>query len=101
MNAIVWNCRGIGNPRTVDGLKGIISLTNPSIIFLCETLCKPGEMENVKKAIGWKNCFSVACRIIEKKKGGVSRAGGLCLLWKEEVSVSLRSFSDHHIDVNV
>ncbi|PRQ56718.1 putative RNA-directed DNA polymerase [Rosa chinensis] len=100
MNVLCWNCQGIGNPWTVSGLKGIVSLNLPSVIFLSKTRCTADEMKGVRERLGWKHAFSVNCSFVKKKKGkGVSRSGGLCLLWNDDTKVSLQSYSNNHIDV--
>lgn len=102
MNALCWNCQGMGNPWTVQGLKGLVSLNIPSFISLSETRCTVAEMTRVRCQIGWRNIFVVPCKFVPKKGGkGVSRAGGVALLWKEDVVVVLNSYSDYHIDVLV
>ncbi|XP_062017671.1 uncharacterized protein LOC133734024 [Rosa rugosa] len=102
MNLLSWNCQGIGNPWTVKGLKGLITLNIPKMIFLSETRCTEEEMDGVRRQIGWKNCFVVECKFVPKKNSkGVSRSGGLALLWEEDVVVDIQSFSDSHIDVVV
>ncbi|XP_061999476.1 uncharacterized protein LOC133716838 [Rosa rugosa] len=102
MNVLSWNCQGLGNPWTVRGLKGLESLIHPSLIFLSETKCTVSEIVDVRVELGWRNAFVVPCKIRNKRGGkGVSRSGGLCLMWKDDVHVSLRSYSDNHIDVVV
>lgn len=54
----------------------------------------------VKRQIEWRNVFSVSCKVLPKKNGKeVRKAGGVFLLWKEDVKVSLKSYNDDHIDV--
>ncbi|KAL6228109.1 hypothetical protein ACLB2K_002063 [Fragaria x ananassa] len=102
MNALCWNCQGIGNPWTVRGLKGIISLNIPKLIFLSETKCTIAKMHGVRRQVGWSNCFSVSCKVVADRKGKrTSRVGGLALLWTTDTKVSLLSYSDFHIDVMV
>ncbi|XP_062011862.1 uncharacterized protein LOC133728462 [Rosa rugosa] len=101
MNVLSWNCQGIGNPWTVNGLKGLIALNSPDVIFLCETKCTVHEMTKVKVAVGFQNAFTVPCRIFRQPNGRLSRAGGLCLLWKEGWDVALSTYSNNHIDVLV
>lgn len=77
-----------------------MSLNLPSIIFLSETRCSVAEMTKIRYQLGWRNMFVVPCKIITKKGGkGSSRAGGLALLWSDNLSVALNSFSANHIDV--
>ncbi|BFG40502.1 hypothetical protein CerSpe_267760 [Prunus speciosa] len=47
-------------------------------------------MEVVQRQLGMNGCFSV---------GRVGMFGGLAILWQDEVTVSLRSYSKGHIDV--
>nr|XP_011463540.1 PREDICTED: uncharacterized protein LOC105351282 [Fragaria vesca subsp. vesca] len=99
MNVLCWKCQGIRNPSTVDGLKGIIPLTIPDIVFLSESRCLQRVVERLKREVGLKNFIVVDCDINQNPNGRMSRAGGICLLWKEDVEVSLLSFSKNHIDV--
>ncbi|PRQ45322.1 hypothetical protein RchiOBHm_Chr3g0488921 [Rosa chinensis] len=89
--------QGIGNPWTVQGLKGLVPLNFPSVIFLSETHCRVTEMTCIRHQLGWSSVFSVPCIFKKKKNGkGVSRSGGLSLLWTEEVELLLRTFLDNH-----
>lgn len=76
MNLLCWNCQGIGNPWIVNGLKGVVSLNHPSLIFLSETRSTVDEMDTVRKQLGWWNVFSVSCKFVKKNKDkGFNRAG--------------------------
>ncbi|KAL6180504.1 hypothetical protein ACLB2K_047167 [Fragaria x ananassa] len=99
MNALSWNCQGIGNPWTVNGLKGLLTLIHPDIVFLCETRCLKNEMESIRRQTGFKIVFAVDCVIRRNDEGRVCRAGGLCVLWQEGVKLSLISYSLNHIDM--
>ena len=44
MNCLSWNCRGIGNSRTVRALHSLVQQYNPNIVFLMET--KIGAKKN-------------------------------------------------------
>ncbi|KAL9236941.1 hypothetical protein vseg_011551 [Gypsophila vaccaria] len=48
MNLISINCRGLGNPTTVDGLRDLVRREAPAAIFLCETKLRNREMGTVK-----------------------------------------------------
>ncbi|KAL6141367.1 hypothetical protein ACLB2K_059656 [Fragaria x ananassa] len=59
-------------------------------------------MDGVRRQVGWKNAFSVSCKFEKKSHGKrVSRARGICLLWTDDIRVSLKSYSEIHIDVMV
>ncbi|KAK6124569.1 hypothetical protein DH2020_041687 [Rehmannia glutinosa] len=70
MNIISWNCRGLGNPRTIQELRDFIRSKNPQLVFLCETKCKSPVIENLKKSLNFHGC-AVDAR---------GRSGGLALL---------------------
>lgn len=57
-----------------------------------ETKLNERKMELGHRKLGFVNGINVATR---------GTIGGLTLCWKENSLVSLRSFSNHHIDVNV
>ena len=92
MSILSWNCRRLGNPRTVQALKGLVDEVKPDIIFLMETLCNRNKLEPIKKAFNFDGLFYVDC------KGG---SGGLALFWKNKNKIKLLSFSFYFIDVEI
>ncbi|XP_050290338.1 uncharacterized protein LOC126728582 [Quercus robur] len=92
MSAICWNCRGLGNPRTVGTLQKLVLEEDPTLVFLMETKFNVEEMVEIK-------------RKLERSQGlvvpSVRRSGGLALLWKESLLVDVQTFSPRHIDVIV
>ena len=55
MNLLSWNCRGLGNQRTVNALKKIIKAQVPNLVFLMETKSNRGWMEYVRDQCEFKN----------------------------------------------
>lgn len=53
MSIIAWNCRGLGNPRTIHFIKEITLQIKPSIIFLSETLSKENKVRDLCKEINF------------------------------------------------
>ena len=49
-------------------------------------------MQEKAKRLHFQNCFAIS-------REGLG--GGLALLWREEVTVDIKSFSKHHVDVVV
>ena len=90
MSAICWNCRGLGNPRTIGTLQKSILEEDPTLVFLMETKFTVEEMDEINHKL-------------ERSQGtivpSVRRSGGLALLWKESLSVEVQTFSPRHIDV--
>ncbi|CAM8948104.1 unnamed protein product [Rhodiola kirilowii] len=92
MKIFSWNCRGLGRPRTVRTLVDAIRTYRPQIVCLLETKKKEAGWDSVKWQLGLRNCFFVASR---------GKAGGLAVLWSEEVDLCIRSYSDWHVDMEV
>ena len=92
MSTLSWNCRGLGNPRTIQALKGLVMDLKPNFIFLMETLLIRPKLEHLQKQLGYEGMFVVDCR---------GHSGGLALLWKERGWVKLLKYSRNFIDVQV
>ena len=59
MSLISWNCRGLGNLRTVRALQKVINKEDPAIVFLMEMKL---DLEWIRKVMEWckiKNGFNV------------------------------------------
>ena len=92
MNPLSWNCRGIGNPRSIRALHNLVQQYNPKIVFLMETKVGVRKMKRVQSRIGIQN------GIIIPSEG---RSEGFALLWERELDVELKSYTRNHIDAIV
>ncbi|KAK5793998.1 hypothetical protein PVK06_035187 [Gossypium arboreum] len=92
MKILCLNCRGIGNPAIVHDLKQLLIVTNPDIMFLSETEVRSNEMERIRIRCHMDGCFVVEAN---------GYRGRLALLWKNEVKVTIKNFSNHHVDLLV
>ncbi|KAL9678785.1 hypothetical protein QQ045_016636 [Rhodiola kirilowii] len=90
MSALMCNCRGLGGAATVHALSKLVRVNHPLVVGLLETKARKGRMEWIQNEIGFSNGFVVDSR---------GRSGGLALWWKEEVTITIKSYSDFHIDV--
>ncbi|XP_019158838.1 PREDICTED: uncharacterized protein LOC109155671 [Ipomoea nil] len=93
MSTISWNCRGLGNPRTVRELTDLASKKKPDFIFLMETMVQRIHAERIRVTLGFEGLFYVDLT----PQGG----GGLALLWRKNNTASLLSYSKNHIDIEV
>ncbi|KAL0367264.1 UNVERIFIED_CONTAM: putative mitochondrial protein [Sesamum radiatum] len=91
MICIAWNCHGLRGAGTVHHIRELSRAHDPSFIFLSETKCSSRKMDTIKWSLNL-NGIAVSAQ---------GRSGGLCLLWKKDISVSLLSYSMNHIDVQV
>lgn len=71
MSSLSWNCRGLGNPRTVQVLVDLVKVHKPCFIFLYETLSWRARLDSTRVRLGYKGLFSVDC---------VGHSGGLVLM---------------------
>lgn len=92
MSCLGLNCRGLGNPSVVAGLRNLFRKDAPSMIFLSETKLSSSEFGRIKHKLGDFHALAVDSR---------GQSGGLALLWKKDFDVTLRSMSTHHIDVEI
>ena len=51
MSTMAWNCRGLGNRRTVRAFEKVMSSEDPSFIFLMETKLVISEMDGIKDGL--------------------------------------------------
>jgi len=92
MNALAWNCRGVGNSRTVRDLAAFVQSYHPKLVFLSETRQSEEQMQQLRWRLGLKGCLARSC---------VGRSGGVALFWEESLIVNLVTISDKAIDVSV
>ncbi|GMI67914.1 hypothetical protein HRI_000460700 [Hibiscus trionum] len=92
MKIICWNVRGLGKPRTVNRLRNALRGSQPPILFLMETKLHARKMEKVRRRCGYPFGFDVSAE---------GTRGGLSLGWRPEVDITLRNYSQSHIDVTV
>jgi exonuclease III len=59
MSLISWNCRGLGNPRTVRDLSQMVKEKQPNFLFLIETISSKKRMESLRVKFGYQGLFVV------------------------------------------
>lgn len=57
MSLLSWNCRGLGNPATVQVLVDLVHSKKPDVVFLIETLVGLNKMQPIKTKLGFKGLF--------------------------------------------
>lgn len=81
MIAIIWNCRGLGQPATVRSLSSLVSSHRPNVVFLSEI--KSSNKEKIQKiALG----LGFPCTEFIPSVGS---AGGLLLCWNNNIDLKV------------
>lgn len=89
MKILSWNVRGLGNPQAFQTLHKLVQEIKPQVIFIVETKLSELKCKERQLKLGFENGLSV---------GAWGNSGGLCLLWKEEIDLSILSYNSFHID---
>jgi hypothetical protein len=89
MSCLSWNCRGLGNPGTVQELANIVRVKAPSAVFLMETWSNEEYLEKVRCYLHFNSKLVVQSS---------NKGGGLVLFWNDDLNVSIKSYSHSHID---
>jgi len=95
MSTLSWNCRGLGNLRTVQALRSIVAKEAPNLVFLMKTKIprkRQHKMKEIQQSIGFTQGLIVPSE---------GRSGGLALLWKPETYVNIKGYSKWFIDAEV
>ncbi|KAK8328755.1 hypothetical protein V6Z12_A11G273200 [Gossypium hirsutum] len=89
MGFMCWNCRDLGNPAKLRELKQLLTANNPDLIFLRETKMSANDFRRVQNKCRMQNGLAV---------NSEGRSGGLALMWRDGMNVSIQNYSKHHID---
>lgn len=90
MKILTWNCQELGNSLTIQELRVLVAQERPNLVFLMETKNKKTMVDKIRRQLKFQHMF------IEQLIG---IAGGLVLMWNENVDVKINSSSKEHMDV--
>lgn len=85
MICLCLNVRRLGNHGTFLVLRQLVQCDSSDLIFLSETKLTLAKAESICVELKFHGCFLVACR---------GKSGGLLLLWRDSINVTIKSFSD-------
>ncbi|KAL9148724.1 hypothetical protein ABFS82_12G060900 [Erythranthe guttata] len=91
MSCLFWKCQGLGGPLTIHEIGAMLQKFHPSLVFISETKSTPRFVNILKGRWNYDG-------ICVNREG---LFGGLALLWKKDMNVTLLSFSKNHIDMVV
>ncbi|XP_074351584.1 uncharacterized protein LOC141690709 [Apium graveolens] len=80
----------MGPPWKIQFLQDVIRQHRPDLMFVCEMLSNSKKMKRVRSRTGFQGMLTVEAQ---------GRSGGITLLWKDQIHVSLLSMPNNHIDV--
>ena len=89
MSILCWNCRELGNRKTVQELRDIIQAQDPTVEFLAETWLVEARLVSIRDSLQFGHYFGVS---------KVNYGGGLYLFWKKDFDLRVVSSSLNHID---
>ena len=88
-NLICWDCRGLGNRQTVQELKELVRVQDPSVVFLAETWLEKAKLSYICGSLQFGHYHGVS---------RITRGVGLALFWKNGFTLNVESSSQNHID---
>jgi hypothetical protein len=59
MRALSLNCRGLGNPQTVNELHDVVKKEGPNLVFLMETRLTNSSLEWLRVQLRMRGCLGV------------------------------------------
>ncbi|XP_072074439.1 uncharacterized protein [Arachis hypogaea] len=77
---------------TASELKNLCKKHKPAIVYLMETRCREENVKKYARKLQFKNSFCVEPRDL---------SGSLCLLWNENINVSVYSWCQNYIIANI
>ena len=84
--------QGLANLYAGKIVSHLVREQAPNVLFLMETKQTMDEMRKIQADLRYDNFLAVPC---------VRKAGGLAMLWKDEVNLDIQTYSLNHIDAHI
>ncbi len=92
MSLLSWKYHGLGNPCTVQELFDLVREQDSLVLFAVESGLDKARLELLRYRLQFSSKLVVSRR---------AQGGGLVLFWKQEAKVTIKSYSNHHIDTMI
>ncbi|CAH9087491.1 unnamed protein product, partial [Cuscuta epithymum] len=92
MSIVSWNCRGLGNLATVQGVVDIVKELRPSIIFLMETKISYSRAKETLRMQGFYNSEGM---------DNEGSSGGIIMGWNDDIEVVIKEKHQNYVDCQV
>lgn len=76
MTTLAWNCRGLGDPQSVQALKDLVRAEDPMLVFVAETKANIIQMKKQKNEINQH--LQALIVPSDGKSGGLALMEGRC-----------------------
>ena len=84
MIVLNWNCWGPENLHVANVLSHLVREKVPNVLFLMEKKQTVDKMKKIQANLHYDSMLAVQC---------VRRAGGLAMLWKDDVDLHVQTYS--------
>ena len=92
MIVLNWNYREPGNHHIANVLSHLVREKVPNILFLMEKKQTVDKMKKIQADLHYDSMLAIPC---------VRKAGGLAMLWKDDVDLHVQTYSLNHIDARI
>ena len=89
MSLLLWNCRGLRNPRTENELVRLIQAKDHFVVFIAETWIDEARLDRTLSKINFDQKWVVP---------RLNRGGGLVLFWKNSINIEVVDSHRYFID---
>lgn len=59
MKILSWNCRGLGNPRTIQDLCHLVEEKMPNVVILTKTKLRKANGEKIRWRLKFEGCLVI------------------------------------------